>query len=203
MEKNRKNEAKSAPADFAVRGLVAVLMAVMLLGQGCTNAPSAAAVAASKKTDINVWGVLDDVDVYEQIFKDYRQLHPFVNINFRRFRLEEYEDQLLNAMAEDRGPDIFLIHNTWVGKYAPKIQPMPASTKVAVQTVVGTLKKEVQYQLNTEPTVTQRQYKLDYPDVVATDFIRTNKHVHEPGSEGHAGPYHGDPYVSGYHGHVR
>ncbi|MFH1620517.1 MAG: extracellular solute-binding protein [Patescibacteria group bacterium] len=155
------------------RSFLAILICVSLVGQGCTKGSDPAAVAAAKSTDLVVWGVIDDVDVYEDIFRDYHQLHPFVNIQFRRFTLEEYEDELINALAEDRGPDIFLIHNTWVGKYMPKIMPMPPSTKVAVQVVVGTVKKEVQYQLNTEPTVTIRQYKNDYPDVVAQDFIKT------------------------------
>lgn len=158
---------------FMTRGLVVTLLASAFFGQGCTKGPDPAAVAASKRTDLVIWGVIDDVDVYEPILRDYRKLHPFVNIQYRRFRLEEYEDELLNALAEDRGPDVFLIHNTWVGKYMPKIQPMPTATKVAAQTVVGTLKKEVQYVLVSEPTVTIRQFKNDYPDVVAKDFIRT------------------------------
>jgi ABC-type glycerol-3-phosphate transport system substrate-binding protein len=117
--------------------------------------------------------VVDDRDVYEEILNDYRKLHPFVDIEFRRFRLEEYENELLNALAEDRGPDVFLIHNTWLGKYQSKIYPMPLSTKVAVQTVEGTLKKEVVYVVQTEPSVSVRQFKLDYPDSVSKDFIRS------------------------------
>ncbi len=152
---------------------MAILMCLSLVGQGCTKGSDPAAVAAAKKTDLKVWGVIDDLDVYEQIFRDFRQLHPFVSVEYRRFTLEEYENELLNALAEDRGPDIFLIHNTWVGKYMPKILPMPTATKVAAQVVVGTVKKEVQYQLMTEPTVTVRQYKNDYPDVVAQDLIKT------------------------------
>jgi len=149
------------------------LILLSVLGAGCTKGPDAATLAASKKVEINVWGVIDDLDVYQSIFNDYRKLHPNVTISFRRFRTEEYEDQLLNAMAEDRGPDIFMIHNTWVGKYLPKIQPMPLQTKTAAQSVQGTLKKELVWSLVTEPTVSLRQFKFDYPDVVAGDMIRT------------------------------
>lgn len=148
-------------------------LSLAMLGAGCTKGPSAEAVKASKRTTLKIWSVVDDRDVYEEILNDYRKLHPFVDIEFRRFRLEEYENELLNALAEDRGPDVFLIHNTWLGKYQSKIYPMPLSTKVAVQTVEGTLKKEVVYVVQTEPSVSVRQFKLDYPDSVSKDFIRS------------------------------
>ncbi|MDQ7815336.1 MAG: extracellular solute-binding protein [Patescibacteria group bacterium] len=155
-----------------IKRAVAILVLVSAVGAGCTKGPDAATVAATKKVSLTVWGVVDDVDVYQKILSDYHKLHPYVDLQYRRFRLEEYENELLNALAEDRGPDVFLIHNTWVGKYMPKIQVMPPSTKVAIQVIQGTLKKEVVYQLNTDQSVTIKQYKQDYPDVVAQDLIR-------------------------------
>lgn len=149
------------------------LVAVATLGQGCVKGPDAATQAASKKVELQIWGVVDDVDAYQSILTDYRRLHPNVTLNYRRFRLEEYENELLNALAEDRGPDIFMIHNSWVGKYMPKIVPMPLQTKTASQSVQGTLKKELVWTLITEPSVSLRQFKLDYPDVVASDMLRT------------------------------
>ena len=157
---------------FALKFMWA-LVALSTLAAGCTKGPDAATQAASKKADISIWGVLDDTDAYQAILSDYRKLHPNANVTYRRFRLEEYENELLNALAEDRGPDVFMIHNTWVGKYMPKLLPMPLQTKTASQSVQGTLKKELVWTLNTEPTVSIRQFKIDYPDVVANDFIRT------------------------------
>ncbi len=153
--------------------LMWALVATATLAAGCTKGPDAATQAASKKAEINIWGVIDDNDAYQAILSDYRKLHPNATLNYRRFRLEEYENELLNALAEDRGPDIFMIHNTWVGKYMSKLLPMPLQTKTASQSVQGTLKKELVWTLQTEPTVSIRQFKSDYPDVVANDFIRT------------------------------
>jgi multiple sugar transport system substrate-binding protein len=157
----------------AVRRLACLALVVSVLGAGCTQGPDAATIAASQKVTINIWGVNDDESVYDPIFTDFHKLHPFVTINYRTFRMEEYEDQIVNALAEDRGPDIFLINNSWVTKYMPKITPMPSSTKIAEQQIVGTLQKQVQYSLATEPTVSLRQFKSDEPDVVANDWIRT------------------------------
>lgn len=149
------------------------MLSLSVLGAGCTKGPDAATVAASKPVTLMVWGVIDDIDVYDKMFTDYRRSHPNVKLEFRRLRLEEYENELVNALAEDKGPDIFLIHNTWVSKYMSKIQPMPLTTKIAQQSVVGTLKKEVVYSLTNEPTVTVKKFKEEYPDAVIKDMLRT------------------------------
>lgn len=153
--------------------MAGLVLCSTLFGAGCTNVPDAATLAAGKKIELNIWGVVDDEDAYNTIFRDYRVEHPNVQINYRRFRLEEYEDQLLNALAEDRGPDIFLIHNTWINKYLPKTTPMPLSTKVAVTKVVGTIKKEVILQVITDPSISVRSYKNSYPEAVTLDTVRT------------------------------
>lgn len=152
--------------------IIASMLLLSVVGAGCTQGPDQATVDASKKVTLTVWSAVDDQDVYDSILTDYRKAHPYVSLEYRRFRLEEYENQLLNALAEDRGPDVFLIHNTWVGKYMPKILPMPATTKVAEQVMIGTINPKPGYQVANAPTVTIRKYKADYPDVAAADFIR-------------------------------
>lgn len=152
--------------------VIGLLLLSVGFGAGCTRGLDSATAAAAKRIDLNIWAVVDDDDVYGSILQAYRTLHPNVNIDFRRFRLEEYEAELLNAMAEDRGPDVFLIHNTWVSKYQPKIAPMPATTKVAFQRLVGTVKKEVTYVLEDERMITMRKYKEDYPEAVVKDTVR-------------------------------
>lgn len=151
----------------------ALTLCAVLFGQGCTRGPDAATAAAAKRVELNVWGVIDDVDAYSDILKDYHTLHPNVTIIYRRLRLEEFESELLNALAEDRGPDIFMVHNSWIGKYQSKIAPMPLSTKVAVQRVVGTVKKETVYVLENQPSISVRTYKNNYPDAVIADTVKT------------------------------
>lgn len=153
-----------------VKRIALGVLVLSLTGQGCTKAADPAATAAAKPTQITVWGVIDDGSAYTDIFKDYHALHPFVTVNYRNFRTEEYEGQLLNALAEDRGPDIFLIHNTWVGKYLPKMLPMPLSTSVAVLTANGS--NNPIPVLQSQPTMSLGTLKTNYADVVAQDFIR-------------------------------
>ncbi len=156
-----------------LKRFVAAGALLMLVGQGCTKGLDADTLSASKPATLNIWGVIDDANVYSTVLAEYREQHPNVQLNYRRFRLEEYEDELINALAEDRGPDIFLIHNDWTGKYLTKILPMPAATKVAYSVVQGTLRKEMTWVLQTEPSITNKVFRERFADVVLRDAMRT------------------------------
>lgn len=152
---------------------LASFVLLALAGQGCTTIPSGDAQRAAQPATINVWGVVDDIDAYTQVFADYRVAHPNVTFIYKRFRLEEYEDELLNALAEDRGPDIFMIHNTWTGEYMSKINPMPRQTRTAHRVLSSGLKKELTWELQTEPTISLNEFKNQFADVVQNDILRT------------------------------
>lgn len=152
--------------------LLVPLCAMLLTGQGCTKALSPEARDLSQRITLQAWTVVDDADVYSDVVNDYKLAHPNVQINIRRLRLEEFESELLNALAEDRGPDLFLIHNDWVDGYLSKIEPMPTSTKVAYSVVTGTVKKQQAWEVRNEPSISMKTYKERYADVVLKDTIR-------------------------------
>lgn len=126
---------------------------------------------AMKPITLTYWRVFDDRDAFEEIITKYKALHPFVNIEYRKLRYEEYETELLNALAEDRGPDIFSIHNTWIRKYQTKLAPMPESTTMAYPVIRGSVKKEVIPELRTTPSLSLKALKDNFVDVVSYDVI--------------------------------
>lgn len=144
-----------------------------LTGQGCTKALPADTIKASLPVTLKVWAVVDDVDVYQDLITAFRVSHPNVTVEYQRFRLEEYKSQLLNALAEDRGPDVFLIHNTWTNEYATKTVPMPSTTKTAYRILAGTMQKSLTWEMRTEPTLSLVDFKNQYADVVQHDLLRT------------------------------
>ncbi len=155
------------------RRLFALVALVALSGQGCTKALTPETLKASQPLTLNVWGVVDDVDAYQDLINAYHTSHPNVQIFYRRLRLEEYETALVNAFAEDRGPDVFLIHNTWTSKYLSKIVPMPSTTRTAYRVVTQGLKQELTWELRAEPTIPLSDFKNNYADVVSHDLLRT------------------------------
>ncbi len=126
---------------------------------------------ALKPITLTYWRVWDDQDAFQEIIEAYRQIHPNITIEYKKFRYEEYEKELLNALAEDRGPDIFSIHNTWVNKYQSKIKPLPKEITMAYQVTKGTIKKETYAELRTSPTLSLRSLKDNFVDVVYSDAV--------------------------------
>lgn len=127
--------------------------------------------AAMQPITLNYWRVYDGSDAFDEIFKAYKALHPFITINYRKLRYDEYESELLNALAEDRAPDIFSIHNTWIKKYKSKITPMPPTTTLAYPITQGTIKKEVVPQLRTNKSLSLKEIKDNFVDVVYKDVV--------------------------------
>lgn len=152
--------------------LASALLIVFILsaGFGCKTVDKETK-AASEPITLTYWRVFDDSDAFFDIIEKYKELHPNINIEYRKLRYEEYENELLNAWAEDRGPDIFSIHNTWIKKYQAKITPMPAEITMSYMVETGSIKKEVVPQLKTTPSLTVRELKNNFADVVASDVI--------------------------------
>lgn len=126
---------------------------------------------AMKPITLNYWRVWDGPDAFDKIISEYKKLHPFITINYKKLRYSEYEDELLNALAEDRGPDVFSIHNTWTQKYQNKIEPMPPTITMAYPVVKGSIKKEVIPELRTTRSISLKDIKNKFVDVVYDDVV--------------------------------
>ncbi|OGF24963.1 hypothetical protein A2331_00280 [Candidatus Falkowbacteria bacterium RIFOXYB2_FULL_34_18] len=130
-----------------------------------------------KNVELNYWRVWDGPDVFNEIIAKYTQLHPFVKINYTKLRYEEFEEKLIEAFATDRAPDIFSIHNTWIKKYQDNrlITPMPEFITMAYPVERGTLKKEIIPELRTTKSITLKELKDKYFDVVYDDVVIKDK----------------------------
>lgn len=147
-----------------------LLATLVLVGQGCFAPGVTAPPSASKPVTLNYWRVLDNSDSFDGIYQAYRALHPNVTVNYRKLRLEEYERELLNALAEDRGPDIVSLHNTWIRSYQSKLQPAPASVKLAFRETQGVQKNQVWVE-KTLPMISASQVKTQFVDQVGRDVV--------------------------------
>src|SRR3989338_571192 len=130
-----------------------------------------------KPIELNWWGVADDPDNFSELINDYRQLHPNISIKYRKLRAEEFETELINALAEDRGPDIISLKNTWLTKYLSKIEPLPAKTTLAYEVTKTSLgvKQETIVEVRETPSLTPAQLKTGFIDVVSSDVVRQEK----------------------------
>ncbi len=144
---------------------------ISLVGLGCAGA-SDQETASIKPVVLEYWRVFDDGEDFADIILEYRRQHPYVQINYKKLRPEEYEKALLEAFAEDRGPDLFSIRNTWVGSYTKKITPMPKQTSVGRIVVEGTLKKEQRVIVDKKKTISPSKIGKVFVTTVADDVVR-------------------------------
>lgn len=161
-------------------------------GFGC-KAVDVSVQQKMKPITLNYWRVFDGQDDFQQIIANYQALHPFVTINYKKLRYDEYEQALLEAFATDRGPDIFSIHNTWVRKYQSKnlIEAMPATITMAYPVVKGAIKKETTSEIRTTKSLTLKEIKNNFVDVVYDDVVIP---VKEPNSNTLTEKVYGLPY---------
>ena len=151
--------------------LFLVFVFLITSGVGCKKPTMDKAV---KPITLNFWRVFDGRDDFDEIITKYTTQHPYITINYRKLRYDEYESALLNALAEDRGPDIFSIHNTWVRKYESKIEPMPSQTTMVFPVMQGSIKKEIVPEFRTMFSPTLKDLKQSFPDVVYSDVVLNN-----------------------------
>ncbi|MCX6796249.1 MAG: extracellular solute-binding protein [Candidatus Falkowbacteria bacterium] len=159
--------------------IIILFLLLSFITSGCqiTKNPDQATVNLMQPISLNVWGVWDESDNFTGFIKSYKATYPFVDIQYRRFRYDEYEKELINAFATDRGPDIFAVHNTWIREYATKgmIAPLPEKISMARLTVTGTVKKDVVTQKEVKTSLTTRDIKSKFIDVVYHDVVVKEK----------------------------
>lgn len=129
-----------------------------------------------KPVTLTWWRVWDNVDNFTQIISNYKAIHPHVSIAYKKFRYEEYEQALLEAWAEDNGPDIFSVPVVWLKKYQNKISPLPESTQVAKQVITGpSWKQDTKIISETTLSPSPQTIKTNWAPTVYNDIIIDDK----------------------------
>ncbi|MFH2063447.1 MAG: extracellular solute-binding protein [bacterium] len=156
----------------AARRTAVVSLAVGLLfaGFGC-RAQDQSALDRAKPLTLRYWRVFDDSDAFREIITDYQALHPNVRIEYRKFRYEEYEKELLNAIAEGRGPDVLSLQNSWLTEWQPRLLPSPSTLSMPFVEIRGSVKKEKITVLRNVPGLSVSQMANDFLDVVSKDAV--------------------------------
>jgi len=156
--------------------ILTLLVGFSLILSGCSLLGGSTTTIKAEKVTLEFWGVFDTPEAYADIIKSYTTAHPNITINYKKLRWEEYESELLNAWAEDRGPDIFMVHNSWVGKYQTKLFPMPAETKIPILIEKkSAFKNTTETSLEVKKTPTPEKLKELFVPTVYGDAVRGNQ----------------------------
>ncbi|MBI2355938.1 MAG: extracellular solute-binding protein [Candidatus Doudnabacteria bacterium] len=132
-----------------IGGAIAVLLIVLLavvFGGGGSNKPS-----EQKEIEIVWWKTFEESENVNPLIEAYQESHQNIKITFVKKDIADYEQELVDAIASGRTPDIFTIHNDWLPKHIDKLAPAPDSL------------------------ITSRAYKETFIDAASADFIKDGK----------------------------
>ncbi len=150
------------------------VLSLLLLtaGFGCKGL-SAEQQAAIKPVNLEYWTVFDDVDALQSLIVEYRTGRPYINVTVRQLRSDELYQRLIEALADDRSPDIISVNSRSLGQFQTKLAAMPPSVKDAVvQVTQGTLGNSTQVLTQTVPLPTIDQLDREYVQAVSKDVVR-------------------------------
>jgi len=97
---------------------VAIIVAVLIVGYFTKKPPCNPAA-------LEVWGVYDELSVFADLIRAYEKQNKCVSVKYVKKDFNNYEEELINAFSNDKEPDIWLIHNTWLPKHKDKIKEFP------------------------------------------------------------------------------
>lgn len=143
--------------------LIPLILLLPLIGFGCKGL-SATQQASIAPVALNYWTVFGDTDQLHQLAAAYQQIRPYVTVNIRQVRYEEFDKLFTNALADDVAPDIISVSARSVGKYQNRLSVMPPSVRVSNIFVKGTYAPET--------VVMEESLSMPSANAVKANFVR-------------------------------
>ncbi len=136
--------------------------------------------AALKPITLNYWRAWDSPSDFQEIIDSYRSAHPNISVKIRNFRFEEYEQKILEALAEDQGPDIFSLPSSFIPRYANRIAPLPEEITLTYPIKKKTLglKEETFIEKRTTKTFSPETIKTEFAKAVADEVISKDNKIY-------------------------
>ncbi len=104
--------------------LIVFITAITLTGFGCRRQVPGGADSVDQ--ELVVWGLWQESSQIAPIISAFTE-KTGIKVNYKKIAsVASYEKDLLASLAEGRGPDVFVIHHTWVNGKRGIMSPAPA-----------------------------------------------------------------------------
>ncbi len=77
---------------------------------------------------ISLWGSQDTEEVWHKILDDFHIQYPSFTVTYQKINSDAFEETLVNALAEGKGPDMVLLPQSLITKHHDKLFPLPQQT---------------------------------------------------------------------------
>lgn len=78
-------------------------------------------------TQLTFWGLWEEDNLIKPIIVEYQKQHPNITINYERKSSVNYRTRVQTQIREGQGPDIFMIHNSWLPMFEQDLIAAPAN----------------------------------------------------------------------------
>ena len=158
--------------------LLLISITLSTAGFSCKLFPASQPPASlTASTNLEYWGVWDQPEDLQPIINDFKALHPNINITYKKFRLAEYKQKLLEAWAIDQGPDLYSIPAAWLKEYQDKITPQPDIVQLAFKQVTKNAVGQTQETtiVQSVPIFKPSDIKTQFAEAIFKDVVIDNK----------------------------
>ena len=159
---------------FRKKNILFTFALLLLLGLGCKGL-SQEELAAIRPVTLDYWTVENDVEQLQAFADGYKQIRPYVTVRVKKVREDQFADKFLNALADDKGPDIISVRNQNLGHYIPRLSRMPKSVQVANISIRGKYSKETVVTLEQKSMPNVNAIKRNFVAAVGGDVVRGNR----------------------------
>lgn len=123
---------------------------------------------------LTMWVTNDTAATYQPLIAAYNAQRPYIRISLTQVPTENYANELKDAWARGKGPDLFELPASSIGEFsADFLAPVPATTQVYNYTARKILfRTDITVERVTIPSITIPQLQSSFADVVGEDVIR-------------------------------
>jgi multiple sugar transport system substrate-binding protein len=124
-----KNLTKQQKILFGVVGIIVIFAILVILGiiPGLRkNSNIGPGGSSTPEATLEFWGI-DKREVFSSLIDAYQNTAG-IKINYTQINPNTYEEDLIDALASQRGPDVLMINHNWLRKHYEKLYPIPSGT---------------------------------------------------------------------------
>src|SRR6187431_2409837 len=101
----------------------AIGLFLFLIVIGAMLSSSGTPKKSTEQIELVWWKPFETTPQTQPLIDAYTALNKNVRIRFVTKDITSYEQELVDAIASGKGPDIFSIHNDWLPKHIEKLVP--------------------------------------------------------------------------------
>lgn len=143
---------------------------VILPGFGCKKSEES---IKKEAVTLNYWSVENKGQGFADLIVVFQKENPNIKINYQEISLKDFNEKFLEAMAEEKGPDIFSLPYDFFPQYKKWIVSMPSS--VSIKKITTASCNKVKEEKKTFSLYGQKKFIETFFDVISNALISENK----------------------------